>query len=246
MCTATWIRNDAGFEVFFNRDELKSRKPALPPSPRVRDGVRFLAPEDGDAGGTWIGVNERGVVLGLANGPVPAPGTGLGADAGERAFRSRGLLVLDLLSSAALGEVEERLVAADWRTYRPFALFAIDRDGASRLWGFDGSRLAHRRDGEDGVLVLTSSRDAERARRERGRLLDLMVRANGGLDARLLLAFHASHEPERALSPCMHREDASTVSFARIRVGRDAATFEYYDAPPCEHARPVTSEVPLR
>jgi len=52
MCTATWLRGITGYEVFFNRDELATRKPARPPARRDRGGVRILAPLDGDAGGT--------------------------------------------------------------------------------------------------------------------------------------------------------------------------------------------------
>jgi hypothetical protein len=238
MCTATWIRVRGGYEVFFNRDELATRKPALPPTVRERDGVRFLAPVDGDAGGTWIGVNEHGIAVGLANGPRESDA------GGERKFRSRGLLVLDLLASTPFGDVGRRLSSVDPSIYRSFALFAIGPGGEAGIWSSDGKQIARLPGGHEGALLFSSSRDAERARKERQALLERMTRANGGLDAELLAAFHASHEPERgAFSPCMHREDASTVSFTRIRVGERDVEMQYRAGSPCEASTTVTERL---
>lgn len=242
MCTATWIRTSEGYELFFNRDELRTRAPAAPPSVREDRGIRFLAPTDGDAGGTWLGVNERGVAIGLANGALSARDEEPG-----RTFRSRGLLVLDLLSSAGVEEAGERLRAAVGAAYRAFELFAIEPRGAAGLWRFDGRTIARLEVEGEGALLFSSSRDAARARAEREGLLDRLVRERGRLDAELLAAFHASHEPERgAWSPCMHREDASTVSESRIRVGRDEVSFTYLPGAPCEGGRPVTAKIPRR
>jgi len=67
MCTVTWLQRHEGYEVFCNRDELKTRKPALPPRLAECNGVRYLAPIDNDGGGSWLGVNEFGVSLCLVN-----------------------------------------------------------------------------------------------------------------------------------------------------------------------------------
>lgn len=230
MCTATWLRTEDGYEVFFNRDELRTRKPALPPSIVVRDGVRILAPIDGDAGGTWLGANEHGVTIGVANGRAAT-------DVGK--FRSRGLLVLDLLASRDLADVERRFEAQSGTPYRPFSLFAIDGAGEMAIFGEEKDRPR-----EEGALLFSSSRDPVRARLERARLLDAMRREHGGIDADLLRAFHASHEPERgAFSPCMHRDDAGTVSFSRVRVGPREIVFEYRPGPLCEREEVSTVRV---
>jgi uncharacterized protein with NRDE domain len=241
MCTATWRRTEGGYEVRFNRDELATRKPALPPKVSEREGVRFLAPEDGDAGGAWLGVNERGVAVGIANGPRSE------RDEGAGAFRSRGLLVLDLLSSAGVEDVRRRMEALDARKHRSFALFAIELPGEVRIWSWDGEQLESRQGGQPGALLISSSRDPERARRERKALLERMVHAQGALDAVVFEAFHASHEPERGpFSPCMHRGDASTVSLSRIRVGPREVEFEYRPGPPCQRASGVVQRLALR
>ncbi len=52
--------------VASNRDELRSRL-AAPPGLHVGERRRMLAPRDRLAGGTWMGVNDRGLFAGLTN-----------------------------------------------------------------------------------------------------------------------------------------------------------------------------------
>jgi len=152
--------------------------------------------------------------------------------------------VLDLLTSADVEDAGERVIAIDESSYRPFELFAIGPAGEGRLWRWDGREIATREAPGEGTLLISSSRDVRRARAEREALLERLLRERGRLDADLLAAFHASHEPERgAWSPCMHREDASTVSESRIRVGGSVVEFAYRPGPPCEGAPFVKKEI---
>jgi hypothetical protein len=140
--------------------------------------------------------------------------------------------VLDLLASRDLADVERRLDAQSRTPYRPFSLFAIDGAGEMAIFGEEEDRPRGA-----GELLFSSSRDPARARIERERILDELRRKHGGLDADRLRAFHASHEPERGpFSPCMHREDASTVSFSHVRVGAREIVFEYRPGPLCERS----------
>ncbi|MEE8556561.1 MAG: NRDE family protein, partial [Myxococcota bacterium] len=76
--------------VASNRDEYLSR-PAAPPA-LVRaegpEGIPRVAPQDLEAGGTWMGVNARGLFVGLTNRPSTRR---------DRNRRSRGKLVMDAL-----------------------------------------------------------------------------------------------------------------------------------------------------
>src|SRR3954452_6748188 len=111
MCTVSWFHTGAGYHLLSNRDEKKTRSLALPPAIDGRRGVRFIAPMDGDCGGTWIGVNEFALSVCLVNGsPVPAQrGTSL----------SRGLVVAELLDSRSISEALQRLHAADLSDVAP-------------------------------------------------------------------------------------------------------------------------------
>ena len=221
MCTAAWLIRPGGYELYFNRDESIRRLPARPPSFATLAGVRCLFPVDGDAGGTWLGVNELGVTLGLLN--------SAGESDGPLPIRSRGLLVVDCLDVGSGRELEQRLRASDLSRYRGFRLACFAPDEEPLLFVWDGAVLTR----ETAQLPLSSSSlDARRAEAERRAVLERMAR--GGLDRSRLEAFQASHEPERGpWSPCMHRSDASTVSASRVVVGRDAIDFRYAPGPPC-------------
>jgi uncharacterized protein with NRDE domain len=230
MCTVTWLGTEGGYELLSNRDERRTRPPAAPPSLRVSGGVRYLAPVDAEAGGSWLTANELGVTLCLLN-LYEAPLAGASPAAGGS--RSRGLLVTDLAGAASADEAAARLLAADLRVYRPFTLLALDLQGRQRALAWDGREAADL--GAAPPLPLVSSGyDAAGAWAARRRLLTALEDALGERSSDLLLRFHRSHQPERgAYSPCMHRADAATVSLSWVRVGEEAVEFRYAPGPPC-------------
>ena len=89
----------------------------------------FLAPLDGDFGGTWIAVSEHGISFGLLNRYQDAP------VAVPEEPRSRGLLIPELIDATDLMSVAGRLESIDRSRYRPFTLIAIapSRPPSSRM-----------------------------------------------------------------------------------------------------------------
>lgn len=240
MCTATWLIEDDGYQVFFNRDERRTRGEARPPTLAAVSGVRFIAPIDADAGGTWIGVNERGLTLGLLNAwQVPDRALAPGVD-----FRSRGLLVRDALGLSSVDDVRAHLERDGLAHTRGFRLAAFAVGDAPRLFVWNGEALVE----EAPVAPLSSSSlDHGGAESARSSLLASM-RAAGRLEmagARVLEAFHASHAPARGPhSPCMHRDDARTVSASHVTVGRDTVRLRYAPGPPCRTPYAAALELP--
>lgn len=232
MCTVSWLFSSAGdaFDLFSNRDESFSRRPAAPPRRAVIDGVRVLAPEDGEAGGSWISVNDRGLALCLLNlyeAPLPdLSGTGLG-------FVSRGKLVSALATLPDVAAVESDLAVRPLTRFRPFTLLALAPGRRVVALRWDGRELAAL--GPEPPMPLTSSGvDAAGAHAARTALLERLAAEQGGMSPELLLRFHKSHQPERgAYSPCMHRHDAKTVSLSWVRVGERMISFAYGAGSPC-------------
>ena len=217
MCTAVVYRNGDGYGVCFNRDESDKRRPALPPE-IIRVGDReILMPRDGDFAGTWLGVNDRGLVCGLLNyyerhrkGDV---------------FVSRGLLVRDMLAGAEL--------PSDLSVYQAFRMFFVGNDGF-RLYVWDGESL--KEESFFGEILVLASSGALGARVEPARAGLFLEKYYDkmALDAGIR-GFLESHEPEKgAWSPCMHREDAKTVSMSCVRVSGHLASFLYRAGSPCE------------
>jgi hypothetical protein len=229
LCTLTWTRRVGagnGYELFFNRDELKTRRTALPPAVHEQSGVAYLAPTDAEGGGTWLGVNAHGLTVGLLNG-------WLRSDLREGDFTSRGLLVASLLDCARAREVGERVLARELDEFRSFTLVALEPGERLLRAAWDGEEL------DVGPLedleqpISSSSRDPEGACRRRRLLFDGL--AGGALPtADQLESFHADHDDgPSACSPCMHREDAHTVSFTRILVDAETVELRYHPGAPC-------------
>jgi len=119
VCTlAVYVQRFAAYPLVIaaNRDELLAR-PATAPlllsaSPRIVGGQDLLA------GGTWLGISERGVAAGLLNRRT--------ADAPVADKRSRGLLMLETLAAASAADAAGVLAAIDPTTYNAFTLLVAD------------------------------------------------------------------------------------------------------------------------
>lgn len=234
MCTATWFPTADGYELFFNRDELRSRRRASAPA-RFHAGVlAAAAPTDTDAGGTWLATNENGLTVALLNRYQDSVDT-----ATDDRRRSRGLLVRDLVAEPSLGAVLERVAGLELDVYAPFTLLLLapGKDATTLFW--NGRRLSPSR---QAMAPLASSGHkplaVPAARRELWAGIPLVDR-----DA--CLRFHAAHEPSRgAESPCMHRYDARTVSLIHVVVGASAIRMFYADGPPCVSPLQLAVEMP--
>ena len=62
MCTLTLIPQKEGYLLTMNRDERRTRHEA-----GLFDAGDICYPVDGEAKGTWVGVNQQGVAMGLLN-----------------------------------------------------------------------------------------------------------------------------------------------------------------------------------
>ena len=124
MCSVIILRRpDAPFPVVLgaNRDEMADR-PWQPPGRHWPDRPNVVAGLDELAGGSWLGLNDEGVVAAILN----RTGT-LGPQAGKR---SRGELVLEALDHADAADAAMALAQLDTRAYRPFNLLVADNRDA--------------------------------------------------------------------------------------------------------------------
>jgi len=226
MCTATWIRRPDGYDLFFNRDERVTRQPAAPPAVHQRGGVAYIAPQDGDFGGSWISVNGWGLSLILLNGYQPL-------DAEPRDYVSRGLLLLELTDCASGEEMGERLRGRELSPYRAFWLASFAPAEPTRLARWEHGTLELTDLPDEAMPLVSSSFASEIVRRSRrDEFRAISAAGPGGVERHL--AYHRSHRPERGpRSPCMHRPEGQTVSFSRIEVDASSARFYYVPHAPC-------------
>jgi hypothetical protein len=239
VCTASWVSDAGALRLLFNRDELRTREPALPPALGDLGSTRWIAPRDGRAGGTWIAASDRGVALALLNRSEGIP---------PAIAASRGLLIPELLPAAGPEELRARLGGRDLSAFPPFRLLGLWQ-GATRglVAGWDGRRLdLEEVDARQGLLCssslgdgqVTASRSAVwRARHEHAPRWSRAEHAD----------FHRDHTPEpSADSVCMHREDACSVSLTALELAPGEVRLAYQDAPPCQAGAVHELRLPLR
>jgi hypothetical protein len=219
--------------VAANRDE-QYRRPALGPHLLWHD-PRVYAGKDEQAGGTWLGVNEFGLAVGILNRHSPQPQ--------DAARRSRGLLCLDLLCQRGAKRAREFLLAhAQEESYNSFYLVWADREQAYLADNEGDLRL---RALDPGRYLLTNSS-----------LIDLSLTGPPGLSGHLTQPLPGPLEPllhslqevckshdelERVVDPpnehrgnramCVHASpEYGTVSSSLLAIGSDVDRSRYFHA----------------
>ncbi len=100
-----------------NRDEMRDR-PSAPPGRHWPDRPEVVAGLDRLGDGSWLGLNDQGLVAAVMN----RTGT-LGPEPGKR---SRGELVLEALDHAEADQAAQALADLNPGAYRPFNLVVAD------------------------------------------------------------------------------------------------------------------------
>jgi uncharacterized protein with NRDE domain len=139
------VRADYPLVIATNRDEFYARATSGPG--RLLEHPRTVGGRDLQAGGTWMGVTEAGVFVGVTNHRSLV-------QASEPTRRSRGELVLNALSQSSVSDMTRYVQSLDGREYNSFNLMWGD---ASALWvayGRSSERALTLAEVPDGVHVL--------------------------------------------------------------------------------------------
>jgi uncharacterized protein with NRDE domain len=219
--------------VAANRDEHYTRSTRAPHT--MHHHPRVYAGKDEQAGGTWLGVNEFGLVVGILNRHSTQPQ--------DPSRRSRGLLCLDLLYKRGANAARDVLIAeGSAHPYNSFYMFWADHEHAHVAYNEGEITI---RELDPGRYMLTNSS-----------VIDLAVVTPGGLDDRLTEPAPGSldllfgmfqevckthreiervvdapneHRGNRAL--CVHASDQyGTVSSSLLAIGRKFSRSRYLHA----------------
>jgi len=213
-----------------NREEYYDRPSQSPrllhPSPAIWGG------RDLRAGGTWLGVNEHGLVAAVTNRPGPP----------RPESRSRGLLCLETLHASSADEAAQSLETQLRRDhYSPLNCFVGDGvksfllahdDGDAFLWLREGLWLVPNGDLNDPEMP--------RVRRAQALLVD---RSFTGVDDAIralesVLADHESGVPFRDMI-CLHGVASGTVSSSILAVWprrMEQSRYLHLQGKPCEQS----------
>ncbi len=243
MCTLAiyfQMTDDYPVAIAANRDEILSRPAANPAT--LCERPHIVGGKDLRAGGTWLGINEHGIVAGLLNRRTDAPP--------NPTARSRGLLCLDTLGFRGAREAAQFAAAQTAQDYNPFNLLIASRDAAYVVYNrFDTIEMVQLQPGfhlltnlnvddfECSRISASYSKFAELGNQDAFRRDPVMGRR--GLEG--LLADHNTQLDARSGRPnaiCLHVENYGTRSSSLIFIGNDRGNIKHFFAPgpPCRTA----------
>jgi len=150
MCSIIILRqsdNEWPLIIGANRDEMANRK-CLPPGRHWEDRPHVFGGKDLEAGGTWLGINNEGVVAAIMNrvdtlGPMEDK-------------RSRGELVLEALDHSDSSESLNAIIEIEKDSYRGFNMFIGDNLNAYWIKSDENSSFIEYFNVPDGLSMITA------------------------------------------------------------------------------------------
>ena len=227
MCTVSIVPHATGYRLFCNRDERRSRPPALAPRREALGDRTAVFPRDPAGGGTWIGINDADLVVALLNRTLPPDEAPPVAQTVNGRGPSRGLIVTSLLSHESMTGVLDTCAAMKVAVFAPFRLVCVDGRQVASVTS-DGTCASVELSVLDAPRLFTSSSLGDQlVDPPRRRLFERMVLQSARpLDGQA--RFHRHRWRARPqLSVCMSRADAMTVSRSSVDVTRDSRRFTY-------------------
>jgi hypothetical protein len=200
---------------------------------------RAVLPIDSASGGSWIAVNDAGLVMVIVNrnpGGMPVKSAPL----------SRGAILPLLLHCDSLRAAERLALDLNGAGFAPFRLILATRTEASVVVSGGGVMPAAQHLAIKGPLLFTSSGLGDAlVEGPRRRLFEQMCKEPAWRPEEQD-SFHRHSWPRATqLSVCMRRPDACTVSHTIVELGRDTATLTYLPHAPDEPGPSVALHLPL-
>lgn len=243
MCTLALYLNlfpDFPLVVAANRDEHYDR-PSSPPG-LIRTDPAIIAGRDLRAGGTWLGVNENGLIAGVLN------RRSVTNTAANNEYRSRGLLCLETLEIRHATDVCHWLHGVNATAYQPFTLISADKKSACVAYNLNGG--IETMPLQPGLHVFSNTASFEGPSEKVTRIYEKFLQvsqAGAAIDGvaayvQKISRVLADHElgdgpsdPREAI--CVHGDVSGTVSSSIIFYSENERQFQtYYCAgTPCRH-----------
>ncbi len=220
MCTVSIVPIADGYRVMCNRDERRTRAAARPPRTFPTEVSWATYPTDPESGGTWIGVNDDGLVLALLN-RTPASSE-------PRAWpHSRGSVVPALLACPSIPRALKTCDEMDLSGLAPFRIVMAHRSAVAMVTVDRMRPSAEQFPLVEPMMFTSSSLGDTVVEMPRRRLFDQLVLA-GGDWLQGQFRFHRHRWDTRPeISVQMTREDAATVSRTTIAVTARTIEVDY-------------------
>jgi hypothetical protein len=212
-----------------NRDERITRGAGEPPELHEFRGTQAIYPSDGE-GGTWLGVNEYGIVLALLNW-----NNVISTSKTDRKTRSRGKVIPALIGSRCVTELRKAFQVSILEGMPPFRLVGIfPSEKQLQEWRWDSSQLESQLLQWESRHWFSSGLSDRQAEIVRGAATREAHSEPDAGSVAWLRRLHASHAGGPGpFSVCVHREDVKTLSYTEVILTPTTVAIEHYVGSPC-------------
>lgn len=221
MCTVSFVFSNGKAILTHNRDEKVARPSAIEPQKYTVNNKNIYFPKDQKAGGTWYAVSENGTILVLLN----------GADEKHQlkpSYRkSRGLIVLDLISSNSAIE-EWNLI--DLSDIEPFTIVLFQNKKLYQLRWNEAEKSTINLDVYQCHIWSSSTLYPKEIREHRAEIFQNFIASNE-ISAERLFHFHRyTKEDDQENGLIINRNnEMKTLSITQTIIQENKVVLSYHD-----------------
>lgn len=222
MCTVSFVKSFDKIIITSNRDEKVIRPSAIPPQNYILQGKNVIFPQDPKAGGTWYAVDEKGTVIVLLNGASEKHLVKLSYR------KSRGLIVLDLISSVSPKDFWKQM---NLENIEPFTLILFQDQQLFQLrWNGDSKEIAELNCDEKHIWS-SSTLYPVGIRKERANAFYSFLDNNAVISENDMYHFHRHAESENQENGLVinRNNELKTLSITQSVIEKNKVTILHYD-----------------
>jgi hypothetical protein len=221
MCTVSFVSSNGKAILTHNRDEKVARQSAIEPQKYFINQKNIYFPKDQKAGGTWYAVSENGTVLVLLN----------GADEKHQlkpSYRkSRGLIVLDLISSNSPILAWNSI---DLSAIEPFTIVLFQDKKLYQLRWNEIEKTTLNLDSNQSYIWSSSTLYPKEIREQREELFQIFIASNE-ISAENLFQFHRYAKKDDSENGLIinRNNELKTLSITQTMIQENKIVLSYHD-----------------
>jgi uncharacterized protein with NRDE domain len=222
MCTVSFVCANDKIIITSNRDEKAIRPSAIPPKNYTIKGKNIIFPKDPKAGGTWYAVDANGTILVLLNGATEKHKV-------ELPYRkSRGLIVLDVISSASPKDFWQEI---DLENIEPFTLVLFQNRELFQLRWNGIEKETMPLDSNKNYVWSSSTLYSKEIREKRSAWFYTFLDTNPAISENQILHFHRYTEEENQENGLVinRNEEMKTLSITQSVIEKNKVAILHYD-----------------
>jgi uncharacterized protein with NRDE domain len=222
MCTVSFVNVNDKIIITSNRDEKVVRPSAIPPKNYTINGKNIIFPKDPKAGGTWFVVDADGTVLVLLNGAAEKHKV-------ELPYRkSRGLIVLDIISSLSPKDLWEEI---DLGNIEPFTLVLFQNRELFQLRWNGIQKETTPLDIHKNHVWSSSTLYSREIRENRSNWFYTFLETNSEISETEMLRFHRYTEQENQENGLVinRNDEMKTLSITQSVIEKNKVAILHYD-----------------